>query len=90
MNLGIAYTMCAECPDHVPTLCAEPCATIDNFVSGTAIDQKTDSHRPFSDPFTLLAVDLALEAGHPSVGNNSDSCIYSSPPLYLQFCVFLK
>ena len=90
LSCAMAYALCVECPDHVPTLCAEPCATTDNLINDTAIDHKADSYRPVSDPYTLLPADLALEPARSSVGDKPDTCIYSSPPLYLQFCVFLK
>jgi hypothetical protein len=90
LSCAMAYAMCAECPDNVPALCADPCATTNNLISDTAIDHKAESNRPFSDPHTLLPADLALEPAHPSVGDKPDTCNYSSPPLYLQFCVFLK
>jgi len=90
LSCAMAYALCVECPDHVPTVCVDSCTTTDNLINDTAIDQKADSYRPVSDPYTLLPADLALASTRLPVSDKPDTCNYSSPPLYLQFCVFLK
>jgi hypothetical protein len=90
LSCAMAYALCVECPDQAPTPCVESCATTDNLMNNTAIHQKAHSYRPVSDPYALLPADVALEPARPSVGEKPDTCNYSSPPLYLQFCVFLQ
>ena len=90
LSCAMAYAMCAECPEHAPALCTDSCATADTSINDTSIDKKTDTYRPFSDPYTLLTVDLAFMREHLPPGDQPGICNYSSPPLHLQFCVFLK
>lgn len=89
-SCAMAYALCNECPEHVPAHCADPCATTDVAVNDKSSDAKSDVQRPVAHRYTILPSNAGLIAGATPVAQHDRDLSYSSPPLHLQYCVFLK
>ena len=92
LSCAMAYAMCAEadCADHVPALCTDPCATTDVTLNDATGDATSDMYRPVTHAYASQPVDPTLRPEHaPVVGLDSTRHI-PTPPLHLQCCVFLK
>jgi hypothetical protein len=89
-SCAMAYALCTECPEHVPALCESPCLTTDITVIDKTVDTKSDAHRPVAFTHAVLPLDPVDRTAQAAVVDNKHLCNFSSPPLHLQFCVFLK
>jgi hypothetical protein len=89
-SCAMAYAICAECPEHEPALCADPCAPNTVAIADGTSDAKSDLHRPLSFVYTGPSRQQVAKPTSLPVLERNRGCGYSSPPLNLQFCVFLK
>jgi hypothetical protein len=87
---AMASALCADCPEHSPAACTNPCATdlavLSDTTPNTSPDSCHSSGADFLRPFS--AVNINLAAG-PFISGATDPGS-SAPPLYLRNCVFLK
>jgi hypothetical protein len=90
LSCAMAYALCADCPEHPPTLCSDPCATSDVTINDKTDDIKSDVHRPVAHPVAVSSRDTVLRPKHSPVIERDHKYGYPTPPLHLQFCVFLK
>jgi hypothetical protein len=90
LSCAMAYAICADCPEHPPTLCSDPCAISDVTINDKTGDIKSDVHRPVAHTAAVLPRNTVLNPKHsPVIGHDRDHG-YPAPPRHLQFCVFLK
>jgi hypothetical protein len=89
VSCAMAYALCNECPDHVPALCVDSCATTDIAIADKTGDLKSDVHRPVAHAYAVSPLDSVCMPGQPSVAQRGYDQSYSPPPLHVQFCVFL-
>jgi len=85
-----AYTLCDDCPEHEPVLCLDACLTAE----ATTIDSTPDIVSGTTHT-TLLAYNqsssnLEFKADQLPVLDKQPPDPRASPPLHLQFCIFLK
>lgn len=90
MSCAMAYTLCGDCPEHEPVLCVDSCATADAAISDQSSDTKSNTFRPVSISTSVSPVDALFEPGQFPVVDKHTPDPQASPPLHLQFCVFLK
>jgi hypothetical protein len=90
VSCAMAYALCNECPDHMPTICMDSCATTDVAITDKTGDVKSNVHRPAALSYTVLPPIPSIKPRQSPVAYHGYDHSSSSPPLYVQFCVFLK
>lgn len=90
LSCAMAHAVCADCPQHPPVICKQPCAAMFSVVG----DKAPDGLAGFNPPAAYARV---MNMMHPDAGSVSaiDSAGHApidgqAPELNLRFCVFLK
>jgi len=60
MSCAMAYSLCADCPEHEPVLCVDTCVTAEEAISDPAPDIKSDTFRPVAISKSVSSVDPAF------------------------------
>lgn len=89
MSCAMAISLCIDCPEHPPVVCAEPCVESDAMLTETSPDESNNSFRPMVFLPALATVDNGTQFSAINATSNS-TCELPSLPLRLRFCVFLK
>jgi hypothetical protein len=89
VSCAMAYALCSDCPEHVSAPCVDPCAVTDVAIKAKTGDTKLDVHRPPVHSYTVLPVEPLSKPGIITVVRHAREHHHHSPPLRLQFCVFL-
>jgi hypothetical protein len=90
ISCAMAYALCAECPEHEPVVCIDACETTDVAIADKTSDVKYDVHRSAAFLDTGFSRQLVANPDTDVAIKRYRGCDGSSPPLHLQFCVFLK
>jgi len=90
MSCAMAYSFCDDCPEPEPVLCIDSSATAKVAISDQSADTKSADFRPVLIANNVSTIDAKLTSGQFPVVDSQPPDPRASPPLHLQFCVFLK
>ena len=90
MSCAMAYALCDDCPDHEPVLCVDSCGTAAAAISVETPDSNANTFRPIAITNHAVPGDSTEFLNPLSVVDAPSPDPHTSPPLYLQLCVFLK
>jgi hypothetical protein len=90
LSCAMAFSLCADCPDHLPVSCMESCSAAQAAINDKSPDASAYSKPPLAFPASLPAPFLAQRAAAASTTTCRINVHDPSPPLNLLYCVFLK
>ncbi|MAF83667.1 MAG: hypothetical protein CL797_06140 [Chromatiales bacterium] len=90
MSCAVAYTLCDDCPKHEPVLCLDSCPTAEAAISDSAPTIISETFRPALLANSPSSIDLEFKLDRLPLPDEQPPDPRTSPPLHLQFCVFLK